>query len=188
MLRPPDNLLAQCDGSGKQKRSTTVMDHASVFGYLPVLDRRSSGLELKRRSGAMDSASKAGNLEVLDCYELVNASGMGHLKAFEWWKSSRLELRWSCDSMDNATSNGSAEVLDWWKTSSLEPKWSEMLDWWKSSVSELKWSFGAMDDDAFSEKRVNVLDWWKSSGLELKWSTSSMDSSSSLKQSGLEMK
>lgn len=63
----------------------------------------------------------------------------------EWWKSSGLEMKWSCWSLDDASKEGHVHVLEWWLNSGLEMKWS---GWVVKNVSDER-----------------VKDWWTVSGL-----------------------
>ncbi|KAI8809852.1 hypothetical protein BJ742DRAFT_802637 [Cladochytrium replicatum] len=64
---------------------------------------KSSGLELKWSSEAIDYASEKGRLDVL-----------------EWWQDSGLEMKWNWKAFEKPIEDGNIKVLSWWKAAGLE--------------------------------------------------------------------
>ena len=83
---------------------------SAVFGQIAILDwwhTSPSFLTKEYNAEALDSASKAGFIHVLD-----------------WWRKSRLPLRYTEAALEQASSRGNLEVLEWWRKASL-PQTSE---------------------------------------------------------------
>ena len=83
---------------------------SAVFGQVAILDwwhTSPSFLTKEYNAEALDSASKAGFIHVLD-----------------WWRKSRLPLRYTEAALEQASSRGNLEVLEWWRKASL-PQTSE---------------------------------------------------------------
>lgn len=83
---------------------------SAVFGQTAILDwwhTSPSFLTKEYNAEALDSASKAGFIGVLD-----------------WWRNSRLPLRYTEAALEQASSRGNLEVLEWWRKASL-PQSSE---------------------------------------------------------------
>ena len=83
---------------------------SAVFGQVAILDwwhTSPSFLTKEYNAEALDSASKAGFIHVLD-----------------WWRKSRLPLRYTEAALEQASSRGNLEVLEWWRKASL-PQISE---------------------------------------------------------------
>lgn len=83
---------------------------SAVFGQVAILDwwhTSPSFLTKEYNAEALDSASKAGFIHVLD-----------------WWRRSRLPLRYTEAALEQASSRGNLEVLEWWRKASL-PQTSE---------------------------------------------------------------
>lgn len=83
---------------------------SAVFGQVAILDwwhTSPSFLTKEYNAEALDSASKAGFIHVLD-----------------WWRESRLPLRYTEAALEQASSRGNLEVLEWWHNAS-SPQASE---------------------------------------------------------------
>lgn len=83
---------------------------SAVFGQIAILDwwhTSPSFLTKEYNADALDFASKAGFIRVLD-----------------WWRKSRLPLRYTEAALEQASSRGNLEVLEWWRKASL-PQTSE---------------------------------------------------------------
>ena len=83
---------------------------SAVFGQTAILDwwhTSPSFLTKEYNTEALDSASKAGFIRVLD-----------------WWRKSRLPLRYTEAALEQASARGNLEVLEWWHKASL-PQTSE---------------------------------------------------------------
>ena len=110
------------------------------------------------------------------------ASELDRVAILDWWKVSRLELKYTFIAMNLASCYGHIHVLDWWITSGLELKYTAFaidgishqdghvnaLEWWLASGLELKYTACAMDW-ASRYGHIKVIDWWRASGLELKY-------------------
>lgn len=94
---------------------TLLPDKASaVFGRTCILEwwRTSpSFLNKEYTSEAIDGASKAGFIEVLD-----------------WWRDSTLALRYTEAALEQASSKGRIEVLEWWHKASLHDQNQPNID------------------------------------------------------------
>ncbi len=83
---------------------------SAVFGQIAILDwwhTSPSFLTKEYNAEALDSASSAGFIHVLD-----------------WWRKSRLPLRYTEAALEKASSRGNLDVLEWWRKASL-PQTSE---------------------------------------------------------------
>ena len=94
---------------------------------------------LKKEYGteAMDGASRAGFVEVLD-----------------WWLGSGLRLSYTERALENASAKGHIEVLEWWKKANQQ-----------KGESELPLKVGKSILAAAQSGRVDVVQWWDASGI-----------------------
>ena len=87
---------------------------SAVFGKTSILEwwRTSpSFLSKEYTAEALDSASKAGFIHILD-----------------WWRSSGLPLRYTEAALEQASSKGNIDVLEWWRNASLHQTGYESFD------------------------------------------------------------
>ena len=78
---------------------------SAVFGRIAILDwwyTSPSFLSKEYNAEALDSASKAGFIHILD-----------------WWRNSGLPLRYTEAALEQASCQGNIDVLDWWRSASL---------------------------------------------------------------------
>ena len=89
---------------------------------------------------AMDGASRAGFVEVLD-----------------WWLNSGLKLTYTEKALESASAKGHVEVLEWWRVNSLKV----------SGVAghELPLKVGKSILLAAQSGRTNSIEWWENSGI-----------------------
>ena len=100
---------------------------SAVFGQIAILDwwhTSPSFLNKEYNAEALDSASKAGFIHVLD-----------------WWRQSRLPLRYTEAALEQASSRGNLKVLEWWRKASLPQTSEAHTDYDEASA-----------DDTLSEK------------------------------------
>lgn len=94
---------------------TLLPDKASAsFGRTCILEwwRTSpSFLNKEYTSEAIDGASKAGFIQVLD-----------------WWRDSGLALRYTEAALEHASSKGKIEVLEWWRKASIDHESQRIVD------------------------------------------------------------
>jgi len=113
--------------------------------------------------------------KITDYYDHSNiwtingASAKGCLHVLEWWKNSRLELKYDRDAIYCASMNGLLKVLEWWKNSGLELKYDLEND------IGLEYEIDSVIDYASKNHHPNVLEWWKNSGLKLKYTSETID-------------
>ena len=84
---------------------------SAVFGRIAILDwwyTSPSFLSKEYNAEALDSASKAGFIHILD-----------------WWRNSGLPLRYTEAALEQASSRGNIEVLDWWRNASLPQSYQD---------------------------------------------------------------
>jgi hypothetical protein len=140
---------------------------------------------------SMDCASQEGNIEILQWWKesklpIKYTDGSMceiPLKSLEWWLNSGLELMCTNVLMDTAVDT---KVLEWGKQKMLENK--------EIKLSYTEWAI----HEASRKGRIPILDWWlKSSGLPLKYNNCAMNEASRgglidvmewWKNSGLEVK
>ena len=94
---------------------------SAVFGQVAILDwwhTSPSFLTKEYNAEALDSASKAGFIHVLD-----------------WWRKSRLPLRYTEAALEQASSRGNLEVLEWWRKASL-PQTSEPHTDYEAAIAD----------------------------------------------------
>ena len=95
---------------------------SAVFGQIAILDwwyTSPSFLTKEYNAEALDSASKAGFIHVLD-----------------WWRKSRLPLRYTEAALEQASSRGNFEVLEWWRTASLPQTGEAQTDYDAASADD----------------------------------------------------
>ncbi|KAJ5105754.1 Flavoprotein [Penicillium alfredii] len=123
-------------------RLTNIPYRASaIYGNPKVLTwwRDAPALPNKEyKADAMDGASRAGFIEVLD-----------------WWLHSGLSLRYSERALEAASAEGRVEVLDWWKTASANAP----------VHSSLPLKVGKSVLLAAQSGRTASLAWWDASGI-----------------------
>lgn len=88
---------------------------------------------------AMDGASRAGFVEVLD-----------------WWLHSGLKLTYTERALESASAKGHVEVLEWWRVNSLKLA---------GTSRELPLKVGKSILLAAQSGRTNSIEWWESSGI-----------------------
>ena len=137
----------------------------SVLQAMNVLDRFRAATSLGCKEIAQaciresawlgpDSASKNGNISLLD-----------------WWMKDGIIGRYSHRAMDWASAHGHLDVLKWWKSSGLELKYTEnamdwasgygridVLSWWRANLP-IRYTHRGIDL-ACAKGHVNVLEWW----------------------------
>lgn len=89
---------------------------------------------------AMDGASRAGFVEVLD-----------------WWLNSGLKLTYTEKALESASAKGHVEVLEWWRVNSL--KLAGIVG------RELPLKVGKSILLAAQSGRTNSIEWWENSGI-----------------------
>ncbi|KAK5056537.1 hypothetical protein LTR84_012068 [Exophiala bonariae] len=89
---------------------------------------------------AMDGASRAGFVEVLD-----------------WWLNSGLKLTYTEKALESASAKGHVEVLEWWRVNSL--KFAGAIG------RELPLKVGKSILLAAQSGRTNSIEWWENSGI-----------------------
>lgn len=97
---------------------------SAVFGQIAILDwwhTSPSFLTKEYNAEALDSASKAGFIHVLD-----------------WWRKSRLPLRYTEAALEQASSRGNLEVLEWWRKASLHQTSEAHTDYDQASAGDTK--------------------------------------------------
>lgn len=95
---------------------------SAVFGRIAILDwwhTSPSFLTKEYNAEALDSASKAGFIHVLD-----------------WWRKSRLPPRYTEAALEQASSRGNLEVLEWWRKASLPQTNEAPVDYDQASVDD----------------------------------------------------
>jgi len=139
-----------------------------------TLDSRRTML-IKMNNSSMDSASKKGQIDLLDwwlyrsgissyhlfpSYYSVKAVGFAaeynRIDVLDWWRKSCLPLQYNNYALEKATENGHAEVLHWWK------------------ANNLKFHYVRSPLDIAKEKgHWEVIEWWiRSSGQPLVFKSS----------------
>lgn len=88
---------------------------------------------------AMDGASRAGFVEVLD-----------------WWLNSGLKLTYTEKALESASAKGHVEVLEWWRVNSLKLA---------GTSREMPLKVGKSILLAAQSGRTNSIDWWETSGI-----------------------
>lgn len=88
---------------------------------------------------AMDGASRAGFVEVLD-----------------WWLNSGLKLTYTEKALESASAKGHVEVLEWWRVNSLKLA---------GTAREMPLKVGKSILLAAQSGRVNSIEWWENSGI-----------------------
>ena len=146
---------------------------SAVFGQIAILDwwhTSPSFLTKEYNAEALDSASKAGFIHVL-----------------EWWRKSRLPLRYTEAALEQASSRGNLEVLEWWRKASLPQTSEAHADYNEASAAGTAVRTGAsMPSNMPSEYnnppplallvgksivyaaqngQVATLEWWVNSGI-----------------------
>ena len=84
---------------------------SAVFGRIAILDwwyTSPSFLSKEYNAEALDSASKAGFIHILD-----------------WWRNSGLPLRYTEAALEQASCRGNIDVLDWWRNASLPQSYQD---------------------------------------------------------------
>ena len=84
---------------------------SAVFGRIAILDwwyTSPSFLSKEYNTEALDSASKAGFIHILD-----------------WWRNSGLPLRYTEAALEQASCRGNIDVLDWWRNASLPQSYQD---------------------------------------------------------------
>ena len=97
---------------------------SAVFGQTAILDwwhTSPSFLTKEYNAEALDSASKAGFIPVLD-----------------WWRKSRLPLRYTEAALEQASSRGNLEVLEWWRQASLPQTGEPLPDYDEASADDTR--------------------------------------------------
>ncbi|KEF63511.1 uncharacterized protein A1O9_01489 [Exophiala aquamarina CBS 119918] len=89
---------------------------------------------------AMDGASRAGFVEVLD-----------------WWLNSGLKLTYTEKALESASAKGHVEVLEWWRVNSLKLA--------GAVGRELPLKVGKSILLAAQSGRTNSIEWWENSGI-----------------------
>lgn len=89
---------------------------------------------------AMDGASRAGFVEVLD-----------------WWLNSGLKLTYTEKALESASAKGHVEVLEWWRMNSLK--------FAGTAGRELPLKVGKSILLAAQSGRTNSIEWWENSGI-----------------------
>jgi hypothetical protein len=90
----------------KRYLESNLLDLASEFNQLHVLQWYKSNLPLKYSKRALTKASEYSNILIL-----------------EWWKHSGLELKYDEVALNYAAQCGDIEVMNWWCTSNLPLKY-----------------------------------------------------------------
>ncbi|KIV80556.1 hypothetical protein PV11_08049 [Exophiala sideris] len=88
---------------------------------------------------AMDGASRAGFVEVLD-----------------WWLNSGLKLTYTEKALESASAKGHVEVLEWWRVNSLKLA---------GTAREMPLKVGKSILLAAQSGRVNSIEWWENSQI-----------------------
>ncbi|KAK5271049.1 hypothetical protein LTR96_004327 [Exophiala xenobiotica] len=88
---------------------------------------------------AMDGASRAGFVEVLD-----------------WWLDSGLKLTYTEKALESASAKGHVEVLEWWRINSLKLA---------GTPREMPLKVGKSILLAAQSGRTNSIEWWENSGI-----------------------
>ncbi|RVX73512.1 hypothetical protein B0A52_02400 [Exophiala mesophila] len=88
---------------------------------------------------AMDGASRAGFVEVLD-----------------WWLNSGLKLTYTEKALESASAKGHVQVLEWWRVNSLKLA---------GTPSEMPLKVGKSILLAAQSGRTNSIEWWENSGI-----------------------
>ena len=88
---------------------------------------------------AMDGASRAGFVEVLD-----------------WWLNSGLRLTYTEKALESASAKGHVEVLEWWRVNSQKLAGTDR---------EMPLKVGKSILLAAQSGRINSIDWWETSGI-----------------------
>ncbi|KAJ3024932.1 UNVERIFIED_CONTAM: hypothetical protein HDU68_007649 [Siphonaria sp. JEL0065] len=163
-----------------------AMDWASSTRVLDFWKHESGVPHLLWTSGAMDKASAAGRIDLLQWWvesglelkwkarAIDWASEKGYNHVLQWWVDSGLRLLYSSWAVDWASQSGHTHTLEWWVGSGLELKFSDqsivlaslnghvaVLDWWDhhSDVDEtITWE---VSPDILSQSPQSVLDWWR---------------------------
>jgi hypothetical protein len=89
---------------------------------------------------AMDGASRAGFVEVLD-----------------WWLNSGLKLTYTEKALESASAKGHVEVLEWWRANSQKLAGTE--------EREMPLKVGKSIILAAQSGRTNSIEWWETSGI-----------------------
>jgi hypothetical protein len=124
---------------------------------------KDSGLTLKI-GRVMDTASSAGNVEVLEWWHrspydpkydkqsLHHASMHGKVDVLQWWLESGRQLLFDDDALRLATRHNRPEVLEWWDKSGLQPPY-KMCD-----IEE------ALEDAIGGGEKAR--EWWRRKGVD----------------------
>ncbi|KAI5854648.1 hypothetical protein BZA05DRAFT_246894 [Tricharina praecox] len=166
-------------------RTTRASEFTAIFSepscQIPVLASRFGQTKvLSWWLDASDAASPNALPRDYDEEPLDEASRKGHIHVLQWWKTSKLSLRYGLV-MDVASASGQLPVLEWWKNSGLPLEYDrhalrsasyrgevEVLEWWKRSGLRLIYDKEVLVE-ATKFNRVEVLEWWKRSGLTVQY-------------------
>ena len=123
-----------------------------------------SGLNIEYSENAMDNASITGRIDILD-----------------FWRNSKLDLKYTSKAIDRAKRN--PQVIAWWLASGLELKFTdEVFSTSKIEVLELLNKYGILKCTTHAIDRLSdfgdaeVLDWWLANfRSELTYTTEAID-------------
>ncbi|OKL55670.1 hypothetical protein UA08_08962 [Talaromyces atroroseus] len=99
-----------------------------------------------------DSSTKVHSADAMD-----GASRAGHISVLDWWLSSGLPLRYTERALESASAEGRVEVLEWWKNASLSAS--------SSSSDAIPLKVGKSVLLAAQSGKTQSLAWWDASGI-----------------------
>jgi Flavoprotein len=98
-----------------------------------------------------DSSTKEHSADAMD-----GASRAGHINILDWWLSSELPLRYTERALESASAEGRVDVLEWWKNASLSTS---------SSPDPIPLKVGKSVLLAAQSGKTESLAWWDASGI-----------------------
>ncbi|KAI9357574.1 hypothetical protein DFJ73DRAFT_774650 [Zopfochytrium polystomum] len=150
---------------------------------------KTSGLDFKHTTDAIDEATAIGLLTVLDWWlrdrgslklkysaaALDDATKAGRVDVLQWWADSGLELKFNRFVLDDASASGHVAALRWWTTAAAAAAATSPCCDARRAQRERK-SGSPLPPARAAAGHVDVLDWWRTeSGLPVRYSACAVD-------------
>lgn len=166
--------------------------------YTDVLDWwRDSGLEFKYSYRALEHASAAGDIQILEwwfahedlyhfrydlemCSDIIDdASKNNDIKILQFWHQSEFTLGYSTVSLDKMEDDWDEP---WEDKKEIIPLWLARLEWWKNSGLRMLYTSDAVNKVS-NWGHTEILDWWRTfclqSESDFKYTSYAVDEASS---------